>query len=279
MASMEKNVLKGCICLSGFLGLAGGAGAVMLARQTAFPRTLTLEVEEAYEKEHGLWGDFSSLERISYTVKGLGGYLLHCEMIPAKEPSSRYVILTHGYTSNRLGSVKYLSVYRDLGFNCIIYDVRGHGENEKTAVSLGQFEAEDLRYLIEDSYARWGEGIELDDLMSELFIARHTRFLLPAVNQAMKLCCGYDMKKTDPAGAIAGTAVPICLIHGSADGFIHPRHSEILSRKAGGYCELHMVEGARHAQSRAHIGEEAYEAIVRDFLVKIGERESGEALL
>ena len=43
MASMEKNVLKGCICLSGFLGLAGGAGAVMLARQTAFPRTLTLE--------------------------------------------------------------------------------------------------------------------------------------------------------------------------------------------------------------------------------------------
>ena len=313
MASMEKNVLKGCICLSGFLGLAGGAGAVMLARQTAFPRTLTLEAEEAYEKEHGLWGDFSSLERISYTVKGLGGYLLHCEMIPAKEPSSRYVILTHGYTSNRLGSVKYLSVYRDLGFNCIIYDVRGHGENEKTAVSLGQFEAEDLRYLIEDSYARWGEGIELGlhgesmgsaislsvlrsvsrlrfvvadcgfsnfyDLMSELFTARHTRFLLPAVNKAMKLCCGYDMKKTDPAGAIAGTAVPICLIHGSADGFIHPRHSEILSRKAGGYCELHIAEGARHAQSRAHIGKEAYEAIIRDFLVNIGEREAGEALL
>ena len=71
MASMEKNVLKGCICLSGFLGLAGGAGAVMLARQTAFPRTLTLEAEEAYEKEHGLWGDFSSLERICKRKKSL----------------------------------------------------------------------------------------------------------------------------------------------------------------------------------------------------------------
>ena len=303
MSSIEKNLLKAFCCLTGFLGLAGGAGAVALARQTAFPRTLTLEEEEAYEKEHGLWGDFGSLERIPYTVKGLDGYLLHCEMIPAREASCRYVILTHGYTSNRLGSVKYLSVYRSLGFNCIIYDVRGHGENERTAVSLGQFEAEDLRCLIEDSYVRWGEGIELGlhgesmgssislsvlrsvsrlrfvvadcgfsnfyELMKELFAARRIRFLLPAVNRAMKLYCGYDMRKTDPAGALAQSSVPVCLIHGSADGFINPEHSRILSRKAKGYCELHMVEGARHAQSREKIGEEAYGAIVRDFLRNI----------
>ena len=36
----------------------------------------------------------------------------------------------HGFRANRYGAVKYVDTYIDLGYNCIIYDMRGHGENE-----------------------------------------------------------------------------------------------------------------------------------------------------
>ncbi|EIC94807.1 alpha/beta hydrolase domain protein [Lachnoanaerobaculum saburreum F0468] len=77
-------------------------------------------------------------------------------MVKNPIPSDKYVIISHGFKSNRYGAVKYVDSYIDLGFNCIIYDMRDHGENAKATVSLGQFESEDLYKLIEDTYNRYG---------------------------------------------------------------------------------------------------------------------------
>ena len=281
--------------------LAGAS--VFFAHATARPNGMTLEQEEAWEKEHGLWGDYDSFDTQDYTVEGKDGYLLHCTYVKFHEDSKKLVILTHGFTSNRYGSVKYLTAYRDLGFNCLIYDVRGHGENEKTAVSLGQFESEDLMKLIEDTYSRYGSDIwlglhgesmgssislsvlkykpdvkfvvadcgfsNLYYLMDSTYAQYHISFLTPCVNLAMKTIYGYDMKKTSAIDVLRDNEVPVCLIHGAEDSFIKPSNSEALHQAQKGYGEIHLIPGAEHAQSREIAGEEAFREIIRGFLEHI----------
>ena len=273
-----------------------------LASQIAAPNVSTLDKEISWEKEHGLWGNYDSYEKEEYTVKGYKDYELHVTLVKNPVETDKYVIISHGFKSNRYGAVKYVDTYMDLGFNCIIYDLRDHGENEKTALSLGQFESEDLEKLIEDSYNRYGnirlglhgesmgaatslmvlakkpkvDFVVADCGFSNLYDLLHAAYdvakvgtVLPSVNLAMKLRYGYDMKKTSPKDALVGNEVPICFIHGEADTFILPENSQVNKDATAGYSELHLVPNAAHAQSREVLGEAEYRGIIGDFLNNI----------
>lgn len=273
-----------------------------LASQMANPKVSTLEKEISWEKEHKLWGEYDDYEKEDYIVKGLNDYDLHVTLVKNPIPSDKYVIISHGFKSNRYGAVKYVDSYIDLGFNCIIYDMRDHGENEKATVSLGQFESEDLYKLIEDTYNRYGNiklGLHgesmgaatsltvlakkpkvdfvvadcgfsnLYDLIYKAYDIAKTPFVLPSVNAVMKLRYGYDMKKTSPKDALVGNEVPVCFIHGEADTFILPENSQVNKAATSGYSELHLVPNAAHAQSREVLGEAEYRSIISDFLKNI----------
>lgn len=273
-----------------------------LASQMANPKVSTLEKEISWEKEHKLWGEYDDYEKEDYIVKGLNDYDLHVTLVKNPIPSDKYVIISHGFKSNRYGAVKYVDSYIDLGFNCIIYDMRDHGENAKATVSLGQFESEDLYKLIEDTYNRYGNiklGLHgesmgaatslmvlakkpkvdfvvadcgfsnLYDLIYKAYDIAKTPFVLPSVNTAMKLRYGYDMKKTSPKDALVGNEVPVCFIHGEADTFILPDNSQVNKAATAGYSELHLVPNAAHAQSREVLGNAEYRGIIGDFLNNI----------
>ena len=273
-----------------------------LASQIAAPNVSTLDKEISWEKEHGLWGNYDSYEKEEYTVKGYKDYELHVTLVKNTVETDKYVIISHGFKSNRYGAVKYVDTYIDLGFNCIIYDLRDHGENEKTALSLGQFESEDLEKLIEYSYSRYGniklglhgesmgaatslmvlakkpkvDFVVADCGFSNLYDLLHAAYdvakvgtVLPSVNLAMKLRYGYDMKKTSPKDALVGNEVPICFIHGEADTFILPENSQVNKAATSGYSELHLVPNAAHARSREVLGEAEYRSIISDFLNNI----------
>ena len=254
------------------------------------------------DNENKLWGEYDDYEKEDYIVKGLNDYDLHVTLVKNPIPSDKYVIISHGFKSNRYGAVKYVDSYIDLGFNCIIYDMRDHGENAKATVSLGQFESEDLYKLIEDTYNRYGMiklGLHgesmgaatslmvlskkpkvdfvvadcgfsnLYDLIYKAYDIAKTPFVLPSVNTAMKLRYGYDMKKTSPKDALVGNEVPVCFIHGEADTFILPDNSQVNKAATAGYSELHLVPNAAHAQSREVLGEAEYRGIIGDFLNNI----------
>lgn len=273
-----------------------------LASQIASPNVSTLDKEISWEKEHGLWGNYDSYEKEEYTVKGYKDYELHVTLVKNPVETDKYVIISHGFKSNRYGAVKYVDTYMNLGFNCIIYDLRDHGENEKTALSLGQFESEDLEKLIEDSYSRYGniklglhgesmgaatslmvlakkpkvDFVVADCGFSNLYDLLHAAYdvakvgtVLPSVNLAMKLRYGYDMKKTSPKDALVGNEVPICFIHGEADTFILPENSQVNKDATAGYSELHLVPDAAHARSREVLGEAEYRSIISNFLNNI----------
>ena len=109
----------------------------------------------------------------NYTISGYEGYVLHATHI--KSPSGdgkHFVILTHGHTATRHGCLKYAPIFIDRGYDCIIYDLRGHGENlyqgnskKKPRIGREQIcffskkESQDLLCVIADTRKRFGNDI------------------------------------------------------------------------------------------------------------------------
>ncbi|HJF17486.1 MAG TPA: alpha/beta hydrolase [Globicatella sulfidifaciens] len=283
--------------------IAYGIISLHFSKNIAQPKVSSLEKEMAWEKEHHLWGNFDDYDKTAYTVNGYQDYPLHVVLVKAAMPSDKYVIISHGYTANRYGAVKYLDAYRSQGFNVIIYDVRGHGDNEKTPVSLGYFEAKDLLALIEDTYQRYGDNIclglhgesmgssislnvlayrpkiqfvvadcgftNLYELIASLYRQYKVGPLIYGVSFMMKLTQGFDMKATSAVDALRENEVPIMFIHGKNDTFILPEHSEHLAAANHGKSVVHLIDRATHAGSRQTIGIKAYTKLIEDFLQTI----------
>ncbi len=272
------------------------------------PNTLSYEQEIQWNKNKGLWLDFDSYSKIEYEIKGKDGYILHALLVDnaSVRGTGRYVILCHGHTSNRYGSVKYLNSYIRLGFSCVIYDARSHGANAPDICTLGNIESEDLKCVIEDTRARYtdlrilglhGESMgssaalsvtkykpEIDFIVADCgFIScydvvhdgygnLHLAFLAVIINLAGKILYHVDMKDTCALKCLENNTYPILFIHGDGDRLVKPYHSELLNAAAsanGAYTELIMVEGAGHARCRYVAGLEKYTGYIENFLKKI----------
>lgn len=279
------------------------------AKRSLKPNTISLEKEIEWNKKKGLWLDFDSYSKKEYEIKGKDGYILHAMFVdvPSVRGTGKYVILCHGHTSNRYGAVKYLNSYIKLGFSCIIYDARMHGENAPDICTLGNIESYDLKNVIEDTRARYsdirilglhGESMgssaslsvvsfkpKIDfivadcgftscyDVVRDGYGNLHMSFLAPLINLAGKIIYHVDLKDTCALKHLENNTYPILFIHGDGDRLVKPYHSELLNASAsknGAYTELIMVEGAGHARCRYTAGFEMYTGYIEKFLKKIG---------
>lgn len=280
------------------------AGCWYLSGVVARPRVATLEHARRKETEAGGYGDFDALDKTAYTIPAADGYVLHALFIPAEQETDRCVVITHGYGYNRVGSVKYVHLFRSMGFNCVIYDNRGHGENARTHVTMGLREHRDLLDVIADTKARWGmrhiglhgESMgsatsvmalgakpEVEFLVSDCGYADLTVLLrdligkeyhLPAwlvypASLMSRLRFGFSYGSIVPKAALAGNRVPVLFIHGAVDGFVLTEHARIFHDAAECRKRLMIVEGAKHAAS-LRTAPEAYAAAVRSFLTECG---------
>ncbi|MBO4830982.1 MAG: alpha/beta hydrolase [Oscillospiraceae bacterium] len=246
---------------------------------------------------------YYDLDKTDYTVEGYEGYVLHVEFLKNPEETDRYVIITHGYSSNRIGTLRYVPMYLDLGFNCIIYDLRGHGENERTITTYGTLEGEDLVRLIADTRERYdvqvlglqGESLGAATTVSALkaepdvdfavadcgfsdiegvlrggcHLMHVPEFLVDAADFGAKVLYGYSLKQMRPIDALDNNTVPILFMHGEEDYFIPPENSARMYERTAGVKEFHEIPGAGHAQSM-FTEPEMYKDIVRSFLEGIG---------
>ncbi len=259
-------------------------------------------------KEAGVYGNFDSYDKEDYIVKGMDGYELHCAKISSPETvgTGKYLIYSHGHQSNMYSGSKYCDAFIELGFTCIIYDLRAHGANEKAICSMGGYEGQDLNYLIEDTYSRYGDVVLLGlhgesmGASTTLNALRYTdkvdfvvadcgfeslkfmvhdmyndMYLYPfgtCADIGFKLIYGIDDAEVSGIDALKGKGVPILFVHGLADDWIDVENSEDMYEEAKkyAYCELWLVEGAGHARSRQVAGEEAYKQHIDDFLYNSG---------
>ncbi len=244
----------------------------------------TLDEAFAWQTDHYDTAFYEGLDKTDYIVTGLEEYELHVELLKNPDPSSKYVIISHGYTDNRMGSLKYVQIYLDLGFNCIIYDLRGHGENESTFTTYGIKESQDLKYLIDDTRSRYdditvlglhGESLgsattitslkykpdvdfvvadcgfsDIESVLKEGYRNAHVpACLVDVADLTGKLRYGYSIKEMRPIDALDENEIPILFIHGAEDNFILPKNSEDMAERTKGYKELYTIPGAGHAES------------------------------
>ena len=257
---------------------------VLMASVLTGGRRQTLEESMRWQSEKYDTSFYDGTEKEDYTVQADGGYLLHVQLLKATESSSRYVIITHGFTDNRMGALKYARLYLQLGFNCVIYDLRGHGENEKTFTTYGMKEGRDLALLIEDTRKRYPDltvlGIHGESLgaASTVMSLRYDPqvdfavadcgfsdienvlrggvkamkmpgFLCDMQDLGLRIRYGCSFSDMRPIEALDGSSVPVMFMHGADDNLITPANSQAMYDAAQGYREIHLIPGAGHAVS------------------------------
>lgn len=272
-----------------------------------------MESSRQFETEHGFWRGFDERRTVKYSIKSYDGYELHAEFVPneAAPDPKKFVIISHGYTSTRYGSLKYFNKWMELGYNCVLYDDRRHGMNKKgffNPSTLGIKESKDLIAVINDTYSRYGEDIYLglhgESMGSALQItalkynpkvhfifndcgfAEITNVLEAGICEVFKLPAwliypasvinrilfGWSFTKNRPIDSLKNNTVPICFVHGEDDTFIKCENSKMMAEANPAYTELHLVPGAEHAMSM-FVDEAGYLEIMKAFLKKVYEME------
>ena len=260
----------------------------------------TLEEAFAWQSDHYDISFYEGLEKKDYAVEGEQGYLLHVELLKNPISTDKYVIISHGYTDNRMGSLKYVPMYLDLGFNCIIYDLRGHGENERSITTYGILEGADLNCLIKDTRKRYpdlsllslhGESLgaattitslkykpevdfvvsdcgfsDIENVLKEGYRNAHVPvFLVDLADIGARIRYHYSIKAMRPIDSLNENEIPILFIHGENDTFILPENSEDMAECSKGYTEYHVIPDAGHAESIL-TDPDLYEGYVREFI-------------
>lgn len=302
---MEKIIIIAVSAILGLIILVIIAVSVYVANLIAHPKIISIDDEIAFEKSKNMWRDYEDYAKEEYTITSFDGYIQNVIYIPAAEPSDKYIIISHGYSGCRLGSVKYLHLFRELGFNAIMYDDRGHGTNPKSPCFMGFKESRDLMNMINHVYERFGDNITLglhgESMGSALTnnalqYSPHISFIVSdcgyndlekligyLINKQIhfprwfaqtaglfsKIIYEYSFNEVSPIKYVSTTTVPICFFHGKDDDFIPCYHAEEMHKAAAcNYSELHIIPGAGHA-SCVLVDEENYKSIVKNFLTKI----------
>lgn len=274
------------------------AGGLALASYILRIPRQSLEQALKWQRDHYDISWLDSTPQESYTVSSYDGYRLHAVVLRPAEESSRYIICSHGYTDNRWGSLKYARLYLDRGWNCILWDMRGHGANAPSLCTYGVREGHDLAELVKDARARFGEDITLglhgeslgaattvssleydpkvdfavaDCPFADIVNVLEGRSPAPVVQWASlgaKLRCGTSLNAMRPIDALKHSWVPLLLLHGEADSFISPENSRRLYDAAQGVKEIHLIPGAEHAQS-VFTAPEEYQKLLFAFIDQV----------
>lgn len=275
-----------------------------MARFAVRPTVHTLEYEMDYlNKIDYMKGE--SIDIVNeHIVTTYDGKEIWVGFVPGDTNNKHYVILSHGYTSTRYGMYKYAVLWRKMGYNCVIYDNRGHGANSPATITFGVRESRDLMTVIEDTYERYGRDIHIglhgesmgaglqlmalsyhpkvdfivndcgySEILPVLRWKLQEGFHLPGkmadfASPYARVWFGYWFQEVRPIDRLKTNEIPICFVHGNADTFTHCWHSEKMYEVNKGYKELHLFEGADHAEC-VIVDTDRYQKMMQDFIKKV----------
>ncbi len=302
-AKRRKSVMIAAVIILAVLLVLLLVFSFVAAGYTLNIRRQTLEEARAWQEGHYDLSWYDPTEKTDYTVTGFDGYVLHAQFLKNPVLTDRYILISHGYSDNRFGAMKYAKMYLDLGFNVIAYDLRGHGLNGETFCTYSARERKDLLAMILDSRQRWPDmsllGLHGESLGAAASVAvleekppvdfvvadcgfseiagvlkggmrgmHIPGFMTGLMSVCAKLRSGYSYNDMRPVDSLKDNQVPILFIHGENDTFVLPENSEKMKEATRGYAELHLIPGAGHADS-VLTAPNAYREIVSSFLEKV----------
>lgn len=217
--------------------------------------------------------------------------------------TNKWVVLCHGVTENKISSIKYLNMFVDMGYNCVIYDARRHGDSGGIHSTYGFYEKYDLESVIKYLREHYGEDIEFGihgesmgaatmllyagELSNEakfyisdasfskfadqltFIFGQYSRiaspFVLIVTNIFFRIRSKFSLFKVSPIRIIDEIEQPILFIHSKNDKFI-PYHQtkELYEKKKGPKIAWYPGRGG-HVES-FNRNQEAYIEKVTYFL-------------
>lgn len=287
--------------------ILSAAAGYYLSRKSLNPRTFDYEESYRTEVENNKFDDqwFRNLDKEEVYTTSREGYRLHGLWHPAKD-SSKTVIFIHGYSYSLYGSVKYMKMFSDRGFNILLVDHRYHGLSEGKICTMGHKEKMDVvKWVnwVEDRVGRdtiigtHGESMgaatallhgEVDDRvnfiisdcayqsLSDQFRYRLKKeFKMPAFpllylgNLFSKMRAGLSYGKVSPVESVKKVKIPILFIHGQDDNYTTPSNSINLHKAKNGPGFIYLVPGAGHGKSY-ETNPDNYKKVVYRFLDNCG---------
>lgn len=259
--------------------------------------------KEKYEHTY-MREDFTLKSEYGYHLSG--SYIPRRTDIPLKDNRERVVIIVHGYTFCQFGSVKYIDIFRNLGFHCVIYDHRNHGYSGKAPTTMGFYEARDLKLVCDWTREKLGEGTiigthgesmgagtvmmnaPLDDklafviedcgysnLADQLAFNMKKLYHLPRfpflyiASIMSKLRGGVFFHQVIPRNEIAKCEkIPMLFIHGELDDFVPFYMVNDLFEAKNGYRRIKTFKNASHTESYWN-NQSEYTKEIEDFLIAI----------
>lgn len=280
-------------------------------------RPVTLDPDQCYIDEIAM-GKMIQKEyeqdyhREDFKLQSDYGYMLSGSYIP-KDPDviwgdrkERVVVLAHGYTYCQFGSVKYINIFRNLGFHCVIYDHRNHGYSGKSVTTMGYYEARDLKKVCDYIRGRLGDDVIIgthgesmgaatvmmnapldnklafvvedcgySDLSDQLAhnlkkIYHLPRFpFLGIASVFSKLRGGIFFHQVIPRNEVAKCdSLPMLFLHGDRDDFVPTSMVNELYKAKKGYRRMRTFPNADHAESYWN-NKEKYAGEIEEFLKEI----------
>lgn len=220
-------------------------------------------------------------------ITSFDGLKLHAYKVINKNPSDKWAITVHGYTSEGLNMSSYAKKYYDMGYNILIPDLRGHAssegdyigmgwddrldiiswinsiiKNDKNAeivlhgVSMGaatvtMASGEDLPNNVKAIIADCGYTSVWDEFSYQLkaLFSLPEFPILDASNVVTKLRAGYNLKDGSCIDQVKKSTTPILYIHGDKDDFVPYYMMKELYDATNSEKEMLTIKDAEHAKS------------------------------
>ncbi|MDR1794622.1 MAG: alpha/beta hydrolase [Erysipelotrichaceae bacterium] len=249
---------------------------------------------------------YDKLPKEAFTL-ACDGAELACEYIPATLTLSqgsrkKCIIRIHGFSQNKLMSVRFIKAFMDIGYAAVIYDQRCFGKSTGDACTMGLRESHDLRAVIDFVKKRLGDdtiigvhgesmgsmtallalGIDarIDFVVSDCGLSdfyQGTGYMIRNMTHissfpALQLTYlqmkrhNVDIKEIRPIDQVAKTDKPILFLHGTADRTVSYSMSvEMFNVCKNPKSRLELFAGSDHG--RCHSDDPVrYEKIVQEFV-------------
>jgi fermentation-respiration switch protein FrsA (DUF1100 family) len=246
--------------------------------------------------------DYEKMELITDDGLKLQGSLLRAE-----KPTSKTVLLVHGYLGVGTDMGLYAEYYyKTLGYNVFFADLRGHGESEGDYIGFGWHDRLDIIGWSKQLADKLGPDTEIvmhgvsmgaaavlmasgEQLPSQvkaivadspytnvydLFAYQMKRMyhlpaipVLPSTSLITKLRAGYTLGGASALEQVKKAEVPILYIHGEADDFVPTMMAEELYENTKSDTAIMTVPGAGHSEAFV-VAQKEYEKKLETFLGK-----------
>lgn len=277
---------------------------MQIAMSIIVPRVRGLsktEIEE-HERDDTLLDFYhQSLTKV-YAIESTHHYPLAVYEMILDQSIKRFVVISHGYTYSHHGSIKYAKMMMKLGFNVVLYDHRYHGASGGVNSTLGYYEKDDLKTVIDHLFKNYGSDIYLGTYGESMgsstclleqkedsrvrFVVSDAGFssLKPLIIREIKhkklssflfygiakmfvwLISRANLSKVNPIEAIQESKIPMMFVHGKLDDFIPYQDALDMYESYGGPKRLFLAENkAYHARSY-YYNQELYFSKLKEFV-------------